>query len=202
MKWIKLFEDFKQNNIVGDLIKPEDIVKAKIDGDKIYATIIDGIPGNDPKEPLEIKDIDKDGLITVDYKGKIGKGKIGYVKLTDVKKIGEKQNESIDNDIDLQSIIDSIPDSDIPRETNIIKEIGDKIVYVEGWCDRCFSNYDVYDRDEKVQMAREIGERRLKGIPRLPQYSKRFSGKEMIDYKFVELPNNEINYCLSIGIYK
>ena len=85
MKWIKLFEDFEQNNIVGDLIKPEDIVKAKIDGDKIYATIIDGIPGNDPKEPLEIKDIDKDGLITVDYKEKIG-----YVKLTDVKQIGEK----------------------------------------------------------------------------------------------------------------
>jgi hypothetical protein len=52
-----------------------------------------------------------------------------------------------------------------------------------------------------VQMAREIGERRLKQIPRLPQY-KRFSGKEMIDYKFIELPNNEINYCLSIGIYQ
>ena len=85
MKWIKLFEDFEQNNIVGDLITQDDIVKAKIDGDKIYATIIDGIPGNDPKEPLEIKDIDEDGLITVDYKGKIG-----YVKLTDVKQIGEK----------------------------------------------------------------------------------------------------------------
>jgi hypothetical protein len=91
MKWIKLFEDFEQNNIVGDLITQDDIVKAKIDGDKIYATIIDGIPGNDPKEPLEIKDIDKDGLITVDYfPDKAKKGKIGYVKLTDVKQIGEK----------------------------------------------------------------------------------------------------------------
>ena len=197
MKWIKLFEDFKQNNEAGDLITGDDIIKAKENGEKIYATIVEEIPGNDPKEPLDIKDIDEDGLITVDYKGKIG-----YVKLTDVKQIGEKQNESIDNDIDLQSLIDSIPDSNIPRETNIIKEIGDKIVYVEGWCDRCFSNYDVNDRDGMVQMAREIGERRLKQIPRLPQYSKRFSGKEMIDYKFIELPNNEINYCLSIGIYK
>ena len=197
MKWIKLFEDFKQNNEAGDLITGDDIIKAKENGEKIYATIVEEIPGNDPKEPLEIKDVDEDGLITVDYKGKIG-----YVKLTDVKQIGEKQNESIDNDIDLQSLIDSIPDSNIPRETNIIKEIGDKIVYVEGWCDRCFSNYDVNDRDGMVQMAREIGERRLKQIPRLPQYSKRFSGKEMIDYKFIELPNNEINYCLSIGIYK
>ena len=190
MKWIKLFEDFKQNNEAGDLITGDDIIKAKENGEKIYATIVEEIPGNDPKEPLDIKDIDEDGLITVDYKGKIG-----YVKLTDVKQIG-------DNDIDLQSLIDSIPDSNIPRETNIIKEIGDKIVYVEGWCDRCFSNYDVNDRDGMVQMAREIGERRLKQIPRLPQYSKRFSGKEMIDYKFIELPNNEINYCLSIGIYK
>ena len=197
MKWIKLFEDFKQNNEAGDLITGDDIIKAKENGEKIYATIVEEIPENDPKEPLEIKDVDEDGLITVDYKGKIG-----YVKLTDVKQIGEKQNESIDNDIDLQSLIDSIPDSNIPRETNIIKEIGDKIVYVEGWCDRCFSNYDVNDRDGMVQMAREIGERRLKQIPRLPQYSKRFSGKEMIDYKFIELPNNEINYCLSIGIYK
>ena len=198
MKWIKLFEDFKQNNEAGDLITQDDIVKAKESGEKIFATIVEEIPGNDPKEPLEIKDIDEDGLITVDYKGKIG-----YVKLTDVKKIGEKQNESIENDIDidLKSIIDSIPDSDIPRETNIIKEIGDKMIYVEGWCDRCFSNYDVHDRDGMVQMAREIGERRLKQIPRLPQY-KRFSGKEMIDYKFIELPNNEINYCLSIGIYQ
>ena len=198
MKWIKLFEDFKQNNEAGDLITQDDIVKAKESGEKIFATIVEEIPGNDPKEPLEIKDIDEDGLITVDYKGKIG-----YVKLTDVKKIGEKQNESIENDIDidLKSIIDSIPDSDIPRETNIIKDIGDKMIYVEGWCDRCFSNYDVHDRDGMVQMAREIGERRLKQIPRLPQY-KRFSGKEMIDYKFIELPNNEINYCLSIGIYQ
>jgi len=196
MKWIKLFEDFKQNNEIGDLISIDDIIKANDNGEKIYATIIEEIPGNDPKEPLDIKDIDEDGLITVDYKGKIG-----YVKLSDVKQIGEKQNESIDSDIDLQSIIDSIPDSDIPRETNIIKQIGDKLVYVEGWCDRCFSNYDVHDRDEMVQMAREIGERRLKQIPRLPQY-KRFSGKEMIDYKFIELPNNEINYCLSIGIYQ
>lgn len=85
MKWIKLFEDFKQNNQAGDLITIGDIVKANIDDEDIKATIVEEIPENDPKEPLEIKDVDEDGLITVDYKGKIG-----YVKLTDVKKIGEK----------------------------------------------------------------------------------------------------------------
>jgi hypothetical protein len=87
MKWIKLFEDFKQNNEIGDLISIDDIIKANDNGEKIYATIIEEIPGNDPKEPLDIKDIDEDGLITVDYKGKIG-----YVKLSDVMKIINYEN--------------------------------------------------------------------------------------------------------------
>lgn len=85
MKWIKLFEDFKQNNEAGDLITIDDIIKANENGEKIYATIVEEIPGNDPKEPLDIKDVDDDGLVTVDYKGKIG-----YVKLSDVKQISEK----------------------------------------------------------------------------------------------------------------
>ena len=52
-----------------------------------------------------------------------------------------------------------------------------------------------------VLFARESTERRLKEIPNLPQY-RRFRGKKLIDWKFIELPDNEINYCLSIGIYQ
>lgn len=103
--------------------------------------------------------------------------------------------------IDIDSIVDSIPDSDIPSETNIIQQIGDNWIYTEGWCDRCFSNYDVWDRDEKVEMAKELTEERLKKVPNLPQY-KYLRGKELIDWRFIELPDNEINYALSIGIYK
>ena len=86
MKWIKLFEDFKQNNEAGDLITTDDIVKAKESGEKIFATIVEEIPGNDPKEPLSLLDIDEDGLITVDYKGETG-----YVELKDVKRIGKQK---------------------------------------------------------------------------------------------------------------
>jgi hypothetical protein len=32
MKWIKLFEDFKQNNEIGDLISIDDIIKANDNG--------------------------------------------------------------------------------------------------------------------------------------------------------------------------
>jgi hypothetical protein len=196
MKWIKLFEEFKKNNEVGDLITPEDIIKAKNNGEKIYATIIQEIPRNNPDKPLDIEDIDGN-LISV-----VGdNGEIGYVKLKNVDKIGEETNENVVNEIDLQSIIDSIPDSDIPSETNLILEIDDKIIYTEGWCDRCFSNYDVYDRDEMVELAKKLTPERLENIPKQPQY-KRFRDKKLIDWKFIELDENNVNYALSIGIYK
>jgi hypothetical protein len=82
MKWIKLFEDFKQNNEEGDLLKQEDIIKCIEKGGIMYATIVQEIPENDPKEPLKAVDIDEDGLITVEQNNKIG-----YVKIEDVEKI-------------------------------------------------------------------------------------------------------------------
>ena len=105
------------------------------------------------------------------------------------------------DEIDIDSIVDSIPDSDIPSETNIIKQIGNKWIYTEGWCDRCFSNYDVFNREDKVELARELTKKRLEEVPNLPQY-KYLRGKSLIDWKFIELPGNELNYALSIGVYE
>jgi hypothetical protein len=82
MKWLKLFEDFKQNNEEGDLLKQEDIIKCIEKGGIMYATIVQEIPENDPKEPLKAIDIDEDGLITIEQNNKIG-----YVKIEDVEKI-------------------------------------------------------------------------------------------------------------------
>ena len=82
MKWLKLFEDFKQNNEEGDLLKQEDIIKCIEKGGIMYATIVQEIPENDPKEPLKAVDIDQYGLITVEQNNKIG-----YVKIEDVEKI-------------------------------------------------------------------------------------------------------------------
>jgi Ca2+-binding EF-hand superfamily protein len=89
MKWIKLFEDFKQNNEEGNLLSQEgnplsqeDIIKCIKKGGIIYATIVQEMPENDPKEALKAIDIDKDGLITVEQDKKIG-----YVKLENVEKI-------------------------------------------------------------------------------------------------------------------
>ena len=82
MKWIKLFEDFKQNNEEGTLITIDDIINCIKKRGVIYATIIKEYPGNNPKDSITPIDIDEDGLITVDIDG----GEY-YVDLDQVEKI-------------------------------------------------------------------------------------------------------------------
>jgi hypothetical protein len=70
MKWLRLFEDFKNNNEEGTLITQDDIVKCVKEKGLIYATIIKYFPDNKPDEGMTPVDIDEDGLITVDIDGK------------------------------------------------------------------------------------------------------------------------------------
>lgn len=67
MKWIKLFEDFKQNNEEGTLITLDDVIKCIKEDGVIYATIINDLPDNDPEEPLKPLSVDDDGLVTIEY---------------------------------------------------------------------------------------------------------------------------------------
>lgn len=81
MKWIKLFEDFKQNNEEGNLITQEDIIKCIKSGGVIFSDIVHDLPDN-PTGGITPVDIDEDGLITVEIDGN------NYtVDLEDVKKI-------------------------------------------------------------------------------------------------------------------
>lgn len=82
MKWIKLFEDFKNNNEEGTLITQEDIIKCIENRGLLFTTIVHDYPDNNPEMGLSPVDIDEDGLITVDIDGK------QYtVDLNDVEKI-------------------------------------------------------------------------------------------------------------------
>ena len=81
MKWIKLFEDFKQNNEEGTLITQDDVINCIKKGGLIFTDIVHELPDN-PTDGVRPVDIDEDGLITVDIDGK------EYtVDLQDVKKI-------------------------------------------------------------------------------------------------------------------
>jgi hypothetical protein len=70
MKFIKLFEDFKNNNEEGTLITQADIIKCIKDNGVLYTTIVHDFPDNNPEEPLKPVDVDEDGLVTVEYDGK------------------------------------------------------------------------------------------------------------------------------------
>ena len=102
----------------------------------------------------------------------------------------------------VDNIVSQIPDSDIPSETNIIRKIDDKIIFTEGWCDRCFFNYNIDDLDSMIDFARISTEKRMSQIPNLPQYRDIFYGKKLIDFYFYELPNNSVNYALSVGVFR
>jgi hypothetical protein len=82
MRYVKLFEEFKKNNLEGTLITQDDIINCIKNRGLIYATIVKDFPENDPKEGLNPVDIDEDGLITVEIDNREY-----YVDLNDVEKI-------------------------------------------------------------------------------------------------------------------
>ena len=69
MKWIKLFEDFKQNNEEGSLITLDDIIKCIKGEGVVYATAVKDLPGIEEDEPLRPVSVDDDGLVTIEYDG-------------------------------------------------------------------------------------------------------------------------------------
>jgi hypothetical protein len=83
VKRIKLYENFKVNNITS-----EDLEKCIGEGGVIYSKIVKEFPDNDPKKPLRPVDIDETGEITIDVDGDLY-----YVDLDDVDRV-EFTNES------------------------------------------------------------------------------------------------------------
>jgi hypothetical protein len=61
MKWLMFFEDFQ-----GSKYNIDDIIKCITGDGKIYATIIQDFPNNDPEEPLRPISVQDDGKITID----------------------------------------------------------------------------------------------------------------------------------------
>lgn len=66
MKYVKLFEDFKNNNQEGTLITKDDVINCIKKNGLIYTNIVHNYPNNDPETGLNPVDIDNSGLITVE----------------------------------------------------------------------------------------------------------------------------------------
>lgn len=82
MKYIRLFEDFKENNEEGSIVTVDDIIECIKNDGVVYATIIKNLPDNDPEEPLRPLSVDDDGLVTIEYDNSEYE-----VELKDVKRI-------------------------------------------------------------------------------------------------------------------
>lgn len=63
LKYLKIFEDFKQNNITID-----DVIKCIDNNGFIETDIVKGLPDN-PDEPIRPVSIDDNGEITVEIEG-------------------------------------------------------------------------------------------------------------------------------------
>lgn len=68
MRYLRLFEDFKNNNVEGTLINRDDIIKVIKSGGYIYSDIVKDLV-IDGDIPLRVIDIDEDSLITIEYEG-------------------------------------------------------------------------------------------------------------------------------------
>ena len=130
-------------------------------------------------------------------------GKLFWLKKQEFRPDGAVQKKEVVNNLKeiILELVDEIPDSDMPSKTNVIKKIGDYIIYTEGWCDRCFSNYEEISRDEMVERAKKLTPERLKQVPNLPQYREMFRGKNLKEWYFFPLSGNSVNYCLSVGVF-
>ena len=74
MKWLKLFEEFKDSKY-----KIEDVIRCIENDGLIYATIISEYPDNNPKKPMKPLSIDDDGKITVDVDGQIYEIELNHI---------------------------------------------------------------------------------------------------------------------------
>jgi hypothetical protein len=70
MRYLKVYEDFKKNNLEGSLITIEDVLKCIKSGGVIYATTVKEFADNDPKAALKPVNVDDDGEVTVEFDGK------------------------------------------------------------------------------------------------------------------------------------
>jgi hypothetical protein len=93
MKWIKLFEDFKQNNIEGNLITPEDVRNCIKSNGRIFSTAFNDLPEtheyyeNSQKEGLRPVSIDdEDNQVTAEFADESDNSQY-TVDLKDIKKI-------------------------------------------------------------------------------------------------------------------
>jgi len=109
-------------------------------------------------------------------------------------------------ELKLRELIDQVPDLDAPGVLSYWVEVQDKLIYLEGWCDKCligtgFPSMERGNHQEKIAYIEDITEQTLerKTKPKENPYGKEL---RLIRGGFEELPNAVSLYGVSYGIYE
>jgi len=105
----------------------------------------------------------------------------------------EKAAETPSKEMGAKAITDKVPDVNNPNKINY----WEGNVYVEGWCDKCYAGtgFGEYEAQEKVNYAEDM-------TPKILQQKAKEKGLELIGGEFVETPDKDFIYGVTVGFYK
>lgn len=100
----------------------------------------------------------------------------------------------------LRELIDQVPDLDAPEVLSYWVQVGDKMVYLEGWSDKCLIGYgfppiEKGNHEEKIARIEQLTQEML------PRKAKE-KGLRLVRGRFVETPDAINLYGVSYGIYQ
>ncbi len=105
----------------------------------------------------------------------------------------------------LLDILGKVPDVNDTGEINYWVDVGDKKVYIEGWCDKCIAGWGYPKRDEEgaYETFFEVGERLTPEIIERKASDNPFNEKlKLLEGGWVGTPNAKNLYGITWGVYK
>ncbi len=98
---------------------------------------------------------------------------------------------------EIQNLAEQVPNIDDPAKINYWKKIGDKQIYIEGWCDECYAGtgLDEYDAQGKINYAEDLTSSIL-------EKKAKEKGLELVSGEFIETPDKDFIHGVTIGVYR
>jgi len=159
---IKLFEDYKTRNFTVD-----DIVSCIDNGGVVYASVVKGLPGNDPGTPLRPVSVDDSGVVTVSLDGSYHEVRLSNVDRIEWSGPGAgRVYESLNVSDDLATLL------------RALDEFGDKVANFL----MSLMGSDVYSDDEEVnylELSREVNKFSFMPTKRRSRGSENFDSESM-----------------------
>lgn len=103
-------------------------------------------------------------------------------------------------ELKIRELIDQVPDEDDPDILSYWVEVDDKMVYLEGWSDKCLAGTG-FPPMEEGEIARKVAY--IEDLtPGILERKAKERGLRLLEGRFVETPYEDNLYGVSYGIYE